>query len=622
MAITDIIDGVTNTIGDAVDATSSAASATPGIDVDTPSLSYFDNVDDALNNLGSELKSPAFSKVDEMKAAGESLNVMQGLNETAVKTALGSDGDEVWNTLKEVQSFSDSLNNCGQIAQDALLGATKDYIKNTGIQQAGRDLAKQLGKSNDLIDCAAGFATLFDSAGIMEDALGAGDLPQIQNRVASIIRDVTNPNKIANVLVNTRVVQDLLGDFQGMCDAITAGLKELADKDIAAMNAAINKLAQWAAFAKMATSDPCALVNNKKMLEHIAEPVMDDIVALYNQATNSQAGPDNPIISVSDIKNALPSVPKFIQKAGEGLPSLNSVANTLSGSTKSTFLLNAKTVGFQAQNQAIRSGKATAVLQKVSLSDGSQVAMTDAQFNSQATVAGALFGGAVGGLAGAAVGAVAANAMAAAASAPAAPASGASTPAKAPPPIVAKDRTLLASAASEAGEAPAEWSPSKAENDTATNASSGPLIDNKPFAAAMTALASIVTPPNSRTNTASTGAVVQANKEGSQIGGSINQMDQAMEEIDYAFKTGDFSKIETCVCKGGDPLSSGAEECKASGGTWSCKKGTATSGNGLKSVFSAGKFTNKTATNVTSKLPSNEPFDVTSLPSLNDLKFS
>ena len=57
--------------------------------------------------VSSELRSPAFSQVDKMKATGESLNVTQGLHETAVKTALGSDGDEVWNTLKEVQPFSD-----------------------------------------------------------------------------------------------------------------------------------------------------------------------------------------------------------------------------------------------------------------------------------------------------------------------------------------------------------------------------------------------------------------------------------------------------------------------------------------------------------------------------------
>jgi len=335
------IDTVTNAIGDTVDATSTNSSATPGELVQSASgTSYFNGVDDALNNLGKELKSPAFSKVDSMKAAGESLNVTDNLDQYTLEQGFGADGTAMWETMQEVQDFSDSLNSCGQLAQDALEGATKDYIKNTGIQQAGRELSKSLGKADDMIDCVAGFATLFDSAGVMDDAMGLGDLPQIQSRVQSIIRDATDPSKLSNMLINTQAVQGLLGDFQGMCDAMTKSLKDLAEKDIAAMNAAINKLAQWAAFAKIATSDPCALVNNNKMLSHITEPVMDDIVTLYNKATNSNASADDPIIDLGDIlgiddSNKKPQIPKLTQGAGGGLLSFDAFSSNLPSGGKS-----------------------------------------------------------------------------------------------------------------------------------------------------------------------------------------------------------------------------------------------------------------------------------------------
>jgi len=328
-----IIDNVTNTIGDVVDATSSEKSLTPGFDINTPDSGYFTGVEDAMTSLGGELKSPAFAKVDEMKNASTSLNVTDNLDKYTLEQAFGqSNANDMWDTLTEVQSLSDAFDECGNYAQDALSSATTDYIKNTGIQEAGRELAKKLGQGSDMVDCVSGFATLFDSAGVMDDAMGLGDLPQIQSRMQSVIRDATDPSKLSNMLINLDVVSGLLDDFNGMCTGMKDAFNKLIQSDLSAINASLNKLAQWAAFAKIANADPCALVNNNKMLSHISAPVMDDIVKLFNKATGGSAGPEAPIIPLGNILDgsALPSLPTFNQAPGLGLESFSTYFSSIS----------------------------------------------------------------------------------------------------------------------------------------------------------------------------------------------------------------------------------------------------------------------------------------------------
>ena len=123
-----------------------------------------------------------------------------------------------------------------------------------------------------------------------------------------------------------------------MCGDMMGALNGLIQKDVDAMQAALTKLAQWAAFAKLATSDPCALVNNNQMLSHIAEPVMADIVKLYEQATGQVVTPTDPIIDLGGILgglvSGLPAVPKLKQAAQEGLKSLANVADDIPSGTE------------------------------------------------------------------------------------------------------------------------------------------------------------------------------------------------------------------------------------------------------------------------------------------------
>jgi hypothetical protein len=333
--LSSLIDSATNIVGDVLDSTSSVQSLTPGFDINTPTSGYFDGVDDALGRLGGELRSPAFSGVDAMKNASTSLNITENLDLVAAEVALGDDWPAAKSTLDEIQGFSDTLDECGNYAQDALSAATTDYIKNTGIQEAGRELADKIDAlgGDGGTDCLAGFATLFDSAGIIDDALGLGDLPQIQSRVSDIIRDITDPSALSNMLMNLDVVSGLLDSFNDMCTGMKDAFNKLIAADLASMMGLLTKLAQWAAFAKLANSDPCSLVNNNQMLSHIAEPVMDDIVKLYNSVTGGTAGPDNPIINLGDIlgTNTLPSVPKFKQQAGVGLQSFDSYKTNITG---------------------------------------------------------------------------------------------------------------------------------------------------------------------------------------------------------------------------------------------------------------------------------------------------
>jgi hypothetical protein len=190
--------------------------------------------------------------------------------------------------LQEIDEFGFFLDNCAQNTEAAISGAMNDYMRNTGIQEAGRELNKTLGKADSTINCIAGFATLFDSKGILDDAWGLMDMPQLNNRVKGIVRDISDPALLSSVLFNLDEVKDLLAVEQTVCDAIHDGMTSVISKDVAALTGSLNKLAQWSAVAKLATSDPCSLVTNNMLLQHITEPVMDDLIDLYKAATTTQ----------------------------------------------------------------------------------------------------------------------------------------------------------------------------------------------------------------------------------------------------------------------------------------------------------------------------------------------
>jgi len=263
-------------------------------------MALFTDINDALETVPDLLKSSGMTSVDNMKNASTSLNMTANLDPFVLEQGFPGHGNQFYQQMQEVQNLSDAFDECGNFAQDLIQASTEDYIKNTGIQQAGRELANTLGQYSDELDCAAGFATLFDSKEILDDVLGIGDLPQIQSRVQQIIRDVTNPAKLAQMVTNLDAVQGLLEPFNDFCTGMKDALNLLVAKDLASLNAILNKLAQWAAFTNLATSDPCALVNNNKMFSSITDPVMDDILGLY--AGIIGGGPsETPINNLGDL---------------------------------------------------------------------------------------------------------------------------------------------------------------------------------------------------------------------------------------------------------------------------------------------------------------------------------
>jgi hypothetical protein len=260
-------------------------------------MGMFNDINDAMGQVGGLLNSPAMTSVTQMQNASTSLNVTANLDQYTLEQGFPGHGNAFYQQMQEIQNLSDAFDECGNYAQDIIQASTEDYIKNTGIQEAGRDLANTLGQYSDEIDCVAGFATLFDSKGILDDVLGLGDLPQIQSRVQQIILDVTDPSKLANMITNLDAVQGLLQPFNDMCTGMKDAFNKLVAKDLAALNAILNKLAQWAAFTNLATGDPCALVNNNRMFNSITDPVMDDIIDLYNGVLGG-----NPIVdTIADI---------------------------------------------------------------------------------------------------------------------------------------------------------------------------------------------------------------------------------------------------------------------------------------------------------------------------------
>jgi hypothetical protein len=291
-------------------------------------MGVFNDINNAVETVGDYLTPPSMDSITAMKNASTSLNVTANLDPFVLEQGFPGHGNAFYQQLQEVQNLSDAFDDCGNYAQDAVQAAAEDYIKNTGIQQAGRDLAKTLGQDKDLVDCVAGFATLFDSKGIIDDALGLGDLPQIQTRIQQILLDITDPTKLANMITNLDAVQGLLQPFNDFCTGLKDAFNRLIAKDLASLNAILNKLSQWAAFINLATGDPCALVNNRKIFDSITNPVMDDLLDLYDGVIGGDIGDTLGDLLAPDIPTALIGGGGFTQAPGNTTP-FNSYFSTL-----------------------------------------------------------------------------------------------------------------------------------------------------------------------------------------------------------------------------------------------------------------------------------------------------
>jgi len=296
----------------------------------------FANPTAAMGSVGGMMKSPSSGKADKMTETGKSLDITgpDGISEDIVKTTYpGSQGEEIWDTLQEVQGVSDGFTNCGSFMKDALIAATQDFIRNSGIQQAGRELASLLGEADDAIACAAGFATLLESEEVLDEETGVGDAPQLHKRTKGIIEDVTNAQSVGQILNDCDAVRGLTAEFDGMCAAIMGRVNDLIGKDLAAIASVLNKLAQWAAFAKLATSDPCALVNSNRMLEHVTTPVLQDIMKLYASATGQSEVPEEPENPLGDELGKPPGtvvdIPKHRQQPMSGQATPEQISSTL-----------------------------------------------------------------------------------------------------------------------------------------------------------------------------------------------------------------------------------------------------------------------------------------------------
>tara|TARA_B100001179_G_scaffold147808_1_gene107229 strand:- start:104 stop:2524 length:2421 start_codon:yes stop_codon:yes gene_type:complete len=294
----------------------------------------FANPAEAMGGVGGMLESPSSPKAKKMKADGKSLDITgeEGMNEVAVKAAYpGPEGEEIWDTLQEVQGVSDAFTSCGDFLQDAFLAATRDFIRNSGIQQAGRELAKALGQFDEALECASGFATLLESEGAIDDANGMGDLPQLNTRSKKLIKGITNASAASNLLAECETIRGLTSDFNNMCSELMGKINDLIGEDLAALASVLNKLAQWAAFAKLATSDPCALVNSNRMLENVTGPVMQDIMTLYAAATGQTEAPtEAPSLGDELVKppGTIADVPKHRQAPFEGGTTVQQVSDS------------------------------------------------------------------------------------------------------------------------------------------------------------------------------------------------------------------------------------------------------------------------------------------------------
>jgi hypothetical protein len=294
----------------------------------------FANPAEAMGGVGGMLESPSSPKAKKMKSDGKSLDITgeEGMNEVAVKAAYpGPEGEEIWDTLQEVQGVSDAFTSCGDFLQEAFLSATRDFIRNSGIQQAGRELAKALGQFDEALECASGFATLLESEGAIDDANGMGDLPQLNTRSKKLIKGITNASAVSNLLAECDTIRGLTSDFNNMCSDLMGKINDLIGEDLAALASVLNKLAQWAAFAKLATSDPCALVNSNRMLENVTGPVMQDIMTLYAAATGQTEAPtEAPSLGDELVKppGTIVDVPKHKQAPFEGGTTVQQVSDS------------------------------------------------------------------------------------------------------------------------------------------------------------------------------------------------------------------------------------------------------------------------------------------------------
>ena len=300
----------------------------------------FANPTAAMGGVGGMMKSPASPKADKMTETGKSLDITgeNGISEDVVRTTYpGADGDKIWETLTEVQDVSDGFTSCGTFMKDALIAATQDFIRNSGIQQAGRELNNLLGEADDAVACAAGFATLLESEGVIEEETGVGDSDQLHKRSKQLITDVTNAQSVGSILNDCDAIQGLTAEFDGMCAAIMGKVNDLIGKDLAALASVLNKLAQWAAFAKLATSDPCALVNSSRMLEHVTTPVLQDIQKLYASATGGAEVPEEPEVSLKSELHprdkSVNNVPKMRQQPQAGQATAEQISESLPAGT-------------------------------------------------------------------------------------------------------------------------------------------------------------------------------------------------------------------------------------------------------------------------------------------------
>jgi len=153
-----------------------------------------------------------------------------------------------------------------------------------------------------------------------------------------LVEDFTNASSVSNMLANCSQIRNLTNDFNNMCGEMMDKINDLIGKDVAALLAALNKLAQWAAFAKLATSDPCALVNSNRMLEHVTGPVMQDIMTLYKSATGQTEAPVEPELPLAEELGKPPGtvvdLPKHKQQPQAGQATAAQVSESMPAGTE------------------------------------------------------------------------------------------------------------------------------------------------------------------------------------------------------------------------------------------------------------------------------------------------
>jgi hypothetical protein len=587
-------------------------------------VATFTDINDAMGQIGGMLQSPAANSLNQLKSYSTAFNESANINKTAFSQLMTSGGytqgvaDGYVSILHNIDSFSQDLTTCGSDAQSILDASLTDYIKNTGIQEAGRELRKTIGDTSfgtGPIDCISGFATLFESKGIFDDALGLTDLAQMQNRIENIISDATNPSKLANMVVNLDAIQGLLDAGQGMCDIINGGLGDLIGRDLAALTASLNKLAQWAALTKLATSDPCSLVTNNMLLQHITSPVMEDIVDLYTAVTSSVADPLGTALNIF-VPEGIPGaglIGALEQAAGTGLQSFESYFST-SGITDvlgdaSSFkdgllmgenVLNDSLAQFTDMKNMVEFDSAMKNISSLSidgfpdlntesltkfmdpLADTATTAFNELSGSFESVTS--LFGGTAGGLP---------DPLGSAPAALSAPA----------PLAVTKVRSALGAVSDNV--------------DTLVASAEGAAVDVSK--AGKAALDKVVADSFAPYISDATAAAANLGKEGA---GAVQQVlktanlnfDFVGDALKQAQSSGNWSAISIGSCYGASALgTSSFAGCKAAGGIWKVQTGTSLSRLAKTNIASVGRTISKRAVTIESRLPTNKPFDLAKL---------